>query len=248
MNSSKKQRRNMKSEFPLSRGDSLERLDYHEEFKPGIKHLFQKPLDHLVGQLRERRPGWAITVAVLDPSTSAAGAFVSRLLENGIGREDKLTLVATTTSGFDERIQEQVFGPSPAFETRPRMRSWLQKSVRDDLSRDYFDMVFISAETDAELSAAEALSRYSSLVVVNRDGQRFVDYATTETEANRPVFSFSERAQHLSPLMSDGTPESMQEYVRLAAVCEKSEGGRCSEERCPAQAASELILRKLAQG
>jgi len=110
---------------PMTRGDKLARLDYYPEAKKsGAKNpsekrlLWQKSFEDIVGTLRSERVGWALSLAVVNPSSKASGDFVQRLLSGGFLRPfDKLALVVTEMFGMVARIDEELRREEPTLRT-----------------------------------------------------------------------------------------------------------------------------------
>ena len=237
--------------FDVSRGDLLRRRDYHEELRPrsGDPSLERKGLSQLLNTLRDRQRGWALSIALIGPDQNSTGTFLQQLFDAGLERRDKITLVRTSeqridAKSIDERLVRLMFDPQSRLVTRPRVKAWFYSAERRELSRESFDLVYVPAATSDDLDVAASLRKYASLIIADRDGNEFENFARSVSDPNLPAFSFSAASTHCTPLMTEGTDESVHEYMRYVAMaCDSPGEAKCAERECPAHFVLKLIQR-----
>lgn len=249
----------------ISRGDRLTRKSYHQEFfdegASTIAHenkpvLWKKRLEFLIETLRSARRGWALSYLVVNDSSKASGQFLSTLNDKQlIDPSDKLTLVVTGPTRerelepADPHIRYLVHSGLFEWSSAPRSFTWEQANQQKDLLRETFDVVFVAAENASDLAAGIWSSSDASLVIANGHGAMFDKYAALEGDPDRPSFCYRYPQDLLQPLLTDGTEQSVQEYVGHLAACDKSQAAECPDNQCcPTQYVGELLLRSLKEG
>lgn len=190
----------------------------------------------------------SLAAVIVGGHSAEARQLCEDALEAGMLREgDTLTVIGglssrkrdeATASPFGDWFDRARKGP-----LRARSVDWQNATHRQRLRTRTYDLIFYAAEHVEEALAYRVLSRHASLSIVNHPTTATKPFQAIAKEATvnmGPTFAKAPLGVHCIPLVTKGTPKSVDRFVALAVNCREHTQSSCSTD-CPAFVASEIL-------
>lgn len=237
------------------------RVSSIQEFFPDAPEISLRALEftELAPHFREITGGSA-TVAVVGAESSLLESLCRHAIKAGLIKAgDTVDLVAFDSMSPGSPSTAQIpFGfadwlrrsrRSVTFGLDVELYQWNEPEEQDFLHAIDFDLIVMACERPEEVEAFRMLMKYSRLCflkVPRPDGKVFEAAAQFITAEGPPTFGVITPGHYCIPVVSNGRPEWIDEFLSLARTCRSHSDGGCGDAKCAARH-SQAVLEGLAR-